>query len=114
MKDKSPLQQSKKQALFAVVNMLFTIYYRLNTVQIFSKTIKPIEATDLLSPANIRYFPVNDIVTYKYYIGRLKMLEDKYDEARLVLPLTLAKSYCHLDVYLEPVFDLLGDIVLAT
>jgi len=27
-------------------------------------------------------FPTSDIVTYKYYLGRLKMFEDKYDEAR--------------------------------
>lgn len=31
---------------------------------------------------NLRLFPVSDVVMYKYYIGRLKMFEDKYEEAR--------------------------------
>lgn len=32
--------------------------------------------------ANIMLFPASDVVTYKYYFGRLKMFEDKYEEAR--------------------------------
>ena len=32
--------------------------------------------------SNIMLFPVSDVVTYKYYFGRLKMFEDKYEEAR--------------------------------
>ncbi len=27
-------------------------------------------------------FPICDVVMYKYYIGRIRMFEDKYEEAR--------------------------------
>jgi hypothetical protein len=38
---------------------------------------------------NLKLFPVSDVVMYKYYIGRLKMFEDKYEEARLVIDIFL-------------------------
>ncbi len=31
-------------------------------------------------------FPICDVVMYKYYIGRIRMFEDKYEEARWVFP----------------------------
>ena len=31
---------------------------------------------------NLKFFPVSDVAMYKYYIGRLKMFEDRYEEAR--------------------------------
>lgn len=74
---------SKKLALFAVTNVLFKIYFKLNTLQLCSKLINVVErpgpacATDAF-----RCFPVADVVAYKYYVGRLKMFEDRYEEAR--------------------------------
>ena len=38
---------------------------------------------------HLRYFPVSDVVMYKYYIGRLKVFEDKYEEARECLQFAL-------------------------
>lgn len=38
---------------------------------------------------NLHLFPAIDIATYKYYVGRLKSFEDKYDEAREALRLAL-------------------------
>lgn len=76
---------SKKLALFAVTNVLFKIYFKLNTLQLCSKLINVVErpgpscATD-----QFQYFPVSDVVAYKYYVGRLKMFEDRYEEARYV------------------------------
>ena len=75
--------ESKKLALFAVTNVLFKIYFKLNTLQLCSKLINVVErpgascATD-----HYQYFPVSDVVAYKYYVGRLKMFEDRYEEAR--------------------------------
>lgn len=74
---------SRKLALFSVTNVLFKIYFKLNTLQLCSKLINVVErpgpscATDAF-----RYFPVADVVAYKYYVGRLKMFEDRYEEAR--------------------------------
>ena len=41
---------------------------------------------------NIQMFPVSDVVMYKYYNGRLKMFEDRYEEARECLRFAL--KYC--------------------
>ena len=81
-KDKTPVSDpsSKKLAIFAVTNVLFKIYFKVNTLQLCGKLINVIEKERILD--NLRYFPVSDVVMYKYYIGRLKMFEDKYEEAR--------------------------------
>ena len=66
-----------------MTNVLFKIYFKLNTLQLCSKLINVVErpgpacATDAY-----RCFPVADVVAYKYYVGRLKMFEDRYEEAR--------------------------------
>ena len=71
---------SKKLAIFAVTNVLFKIYFKLNTLQLCGKLINVVERPGFVD--SYRYFPVSDIVTYKYYIGRLKMFEDRYEEAK--------------------------------
>jgi hypothetical protein len=81
---------SKKLAIFSVTNVLFKIYFKLNTLQLCGKLIEVVErpgascATD-----SFRLFPVSDVVAYKYYVGRLKMYEDRYEEARFSLGYTL-------------------------
>jgi nuclear mRNA export protein PCID2/THP1 len=84
-KDRKPYSDpsSKKLAIFSVTNVLFKIYFKLNTLQLCSKLINVVErpgASNALD--SFRLFPVSDVVTYKYYIGRLKMFEDKYEDAR--------------------------------
>ena len=86
-KDRTPFTDpnSKKLAIFSVTNVLFKIYFKLNTLQLCSKLINVVERP---GPANAldsyHLFPVADVVTYKFYIGRLKMFEDKYEDARCV------------------------------
>jgi hypothetical protein len=75
-------QGSKKLALFAVTNVLFKIYFKLNTLQLCSKLINVVERPGSCATDAFRCFPVSDVVTYKYYVGRLKMFEDRYEEAR--------------------------------
>ena len=64
-------------------NILLKLYFKLNTLQLCGKLISTVEGNEDIM-ANLRYFPVSDVVTYKYYIGRLKMYEDKYEDARCV------------------------------
>ena len=74
---------SKKLAIFAVTNVLFKIYFKVNTLQLCGKLINVVEGPGGIME-NLQLFPVSDVVMYKYYIGRLKMFEDKYEEARYV------------------------------
>ena len=89
-KDRTPLSSpgSKKRAILAVVNIVFKIYFKVNTLNLCSKMIKVVEMGGQVM-ANLAMFPVCDVVTYKYYIGRLNMYEDKYEEAREALRFAL-------------------------
>lgn len=81
-KDKAPLgPQSKKLALLAITNDLFKIYFKLNTIQLCAKLIGSIEGPGGVMDS-YREFSVSDVVMYKYYIGRIRMFEDKFEEAR--------------------------------
>jgi hypothetical protein len=75
---------SKRLALFAVTNTLFKIYFKVNTLQLCGKLINVVEGPGSSILQDLRSFPVSDVVMYKYYIGRLKMFEDRYTEARCV------------------------------
>jgi nuclear mRNA export protein PCID2/THP1 len=93
-KDRTPLEQptSKKRAIFAVTNALFKIYFKLNTLHNCTMIINVIEARTSKVLDNLQYFPVCDVVTYKYYIGRLKMFEDDYITARKCLHAALMNT----------------------
>ena len=75
---------SKRVALFAVTNALFKIYFKVNTLQLCGKLINVVEGPGSNIMSDLSAFPVCDVVMYKYYIGRLKMFEDRYQEARWV------------------------------
>ena len=91
-KDRKPLSDpsTRKLTIFAVTNVLFKIYFKLNTLQLCGKLINLVETHDTME--NLTLFPVSDVVTYKYYVGRLKMFEDQYEEARECLRFAL--QYC--------------------
>lgn len=91
-KDRKPLTDptTRKLTIFAVTNVLFKIYFKLNTLQLCGKLINLVETRDTMD--NLKLFPVSDVVTYKYYVGRLKMFEDQYEEAKECLKFAL--RYC--------------------
>ena len=68
-------------ALFVVTNVLFKVYFKMNTLQLCGRLNSVIE-----TPGGVleyyTLFPICDVVMYKYYIGRIRMFEDKYEEAR--------------------------------
>ena len=83
---------AKRLALFAVTNALFKIYFKVNTLQLCGKLINVVEGPGSSVMNDLGAFPVCDVAMYKYYIGRLKMFEDRYSEARECLRFAL--SHC--------------------
>ena len=115
-KDRTPVASpgSKKRAILAAVNVLFKIYFKVNTLQLCSKIIAVVEGPGHVM-GNLSVFPVCDVVTYKYYIGRLRMYEDKYEEARDSLrfalkhtPLAMTRNRQRILAILVPVEMCLG------
>jgi hypothetical protein len=89
-RDRTPITTygSKKIALLAVVNNLFKIYFKVNTLPLCSKLINIVEGPSGVM-SHLKMFPLSDVVSYKFYIGRLKMFEDHYEEARDALRFAL-------------------------
>lgn len=98
-KDRTALSSpaAKKRAIFIVTNCLFKIYFRLNTLHNATKIINVVEGPGSVLN-NLSVFPVCDVVTYKYYIGRLRMFEDNFEESRECLRLALMHTPKHKHV----------------
>lgn len=82
------MQGSKKAGVLAIVNELFGIYFRLNILRLCKNLIKPVETRRLNENGTM-----GQMVTYRYYIGRLNMFEDQHELAEKNLDFAFA--HCH-------------------
>ncbi len=87
----SPLSESgsKKAGVLYIVNLLFAMYFRLNTLRLCKNLVKPVEGRNL----HMKGDNMGDKVTYRYYVGRLHMFEDNYRESEVHL--NYALKHCH-------------------
>eukprot|EP00980_Cylindrotheca_fusiformis_P010719 scaffold2402_cov109-Cylindrotheca_fusiformis.AAC.1 len=79
---------SKKAGVLAIVNELFGMYFRLNILRLCKNLIKPVETRRLNESGTM-----GQMVTYRYYIGRLNMFEDQHNLAERNLD--FAFCHCH-------------------
>lgn len=87
IRDNSPFEQSKKQGTLHIINNQFKIYFyvgrfkisltfhKLNNLQLCKNVIRPVEAKGF---PIITSFPVSQVVTFKFYVGRLAMSEGNF------------------------------------
>eukprot|EP00536_Pseudo-nitzschia_multiseries_P017780 jgi/Psemu1/226451/e_gw1.1809.9.1 len=66
------------------------MYFRLNILRLCKNLIRPVETKKLSEKGS-----TSEMVTYRYYIGRLSMFED--DHARAETNLEYALRHCHKD-----------------
>eukprot|EP00551_Chaetoceros_affinis_P012038 CAMPEP_0203681956 /NCGR_PEP_ID=MMETSP0090-20130426/44268_1 /ASSEMBLY_ACC=CAM_ASM_001088 /TAXON_ID=426623 /ORGANISM="Chaetoceros affinis, Strain CCMP159" /LENGTH=405 /DNA_ID=CAMNT_0050550667 /DNA_START=67 /DNA_END=1284 /DNA_ORIENTATION=- len=87
----APLSEngSKKAGVLYIVNLLFSMYFRLNTLRLCKNLLRPVETRNLHKLGD----NMGDKVTYRYYVGRLHMFEDNYKEAEENLDYALL--HCH-------------------
>jgi hypothetical protein len=69
---------SKKIGVLVIVNELFSIYFRLNTLRLCKNLVRPVESRNLHQHGSLRS---GAMVTYRYYSGRLSLFEDQYAAA---------------------------------
>lgn len=79
---------SKKAGVLTIVNELFAIYFRLNTLRLCKNLLRPVESRKLHEQAKM-----SEMVTYRYYVGRLFLFEDQYEAAETNLDYAL--KHCH-------------------
>mmetsp|Transcript_31789 Transcript_31789/g.71289 ORF Transcript_31789/g.71289 Transcript_31789/m.71289 type:complete len:411 (-) Transcript_31789:24-1256(-) len=81
---------SKKAGVLYIVNQLFSMYFQLNTLRLCKNLLKPVESRRIHETGT-----TGEMVTYRYYVGRLNMFEDQYDLAEKNFDYALRR--CHRD-----------------
>jgi hypothetical protein len=82
------VEGSKKAGVLQIVNELFSIYFTLNTLRLCKNLLRPVESRKLHLHGTKA-----EMVTYRYYTGRLNLFEDLYPEADANL--VYALDHCH-------------------
>jgi len=78
--DSSPLEESRKWALYYTANLLFKTYFKLNSIGLSKNILRSIKAANSDMPP-LSAFPKAHQVTYKYYNGVISFLEEDYAAA---------------------------------
>jgi hypothetical protein len=86
---------SKKPGALFMANQMIMLYFQLNTLKNCRNTIATLDRSlfSKQNPAPPHVLKKGDLVTYKFYLGRLKLFEDQYDEAEEALRVAL--KHCH-------------------
>jgi len=123
--DRTELRESKKWGTLNVINNLFKIYFELNNLRLCQNLIRAVEGPGFpkaLDGQTVegRSFTVAQLVTYKYFVGRLSMLNSQFSKAEVEL--NYAFAYCPRHAtknkrlilrYLVPVRMVLGKFASA-
>lgn len=82
---RSDLLESRKWGVYAVINLLFKTYFKLNSASL-ARTILKALATHRGDMPPLDRFPAPQRVTFKYYEGVLFFLEENYVEVPFPRP----------------------------
>ena len=83
---------NKKLATLGIANVLMRVYFQLSKLQLCLSIIRGVEAPNFLA---FERFPASDRVTFKYYTGRIAVVEQRYISAEECLSYSFAN--CHRD-----------------
>ncbi|KAF2435464.1 COP9 signalosome complex subunit 12 [Tothia fuscella] len=94
LSDRSALEESRKWGVYYVTNLLFKIYFKLNSISLCKNLLRSIAVSSSDMPP-LDAFPKAHQVTFNYYSGVLFFLEEDYKKAENFL--NEAWSSCHKD-----------------
>ncbi|KAK3114356.1 COP9 signalosome (CSN) subunit [Teratosphaeriaceae sp. CCFEE 6253] len=80
LSDRSPLEHSRKWALYYIANLLFATYFRLNSIPLSKNILRSLRAAAADTPP-LSQFPRPHQVTFHYYAGVLAFLDEDYGTA---------------------------------
>eukprot|EP01098_Paradermamoeba_levis_P008911 TRINITY_DN3678_c0_g1_i1.p1 TRINITY_DN3678_c0_g1~~TRINITY_DN3678_c0_g1_i1.p1 ORF type:complete len:463 (+),score=99.74 TRINITY_DN3678_c0_g1_i1:145-1389(+) len=111
--DRSPIDQSKKWGSLLIINQLLKIYFELNHFSLCKNLMKQVENPGF---PPLDKFPLSEVVTYRFFIGRLYMFDGNYKRAEENLSFAFkncpSRSYKNkrlILLFLVPVKMLLGE-----
>ncbi|CEP13448.1 hypothetical protein [Parasitella parasitica] len=111
--DRTPIETSKQQGILHITNLVFKVYFKLNTVKMCQTFISNIKQSDL----DLGLFPIGQQVTYRYYNGRYALYQGRLQHAQNHLMFAFEK--CHAQQwhnkrlilhYLIPIRIILGHL----
>lgn len=78
LQDRRPAQQSKKRGAMRIINLMLEVYFMLSNYRLCAPLAKILEGPGYPS---LDEYPLSHTVTYRYYMGRLHLLDGRYEEA---------------------------------
>uniref|UniRef100_A0A7S0LNH2 PCI domain-containing protein n=1 Tax=Coccolithus braarudii TaxID=221442 RepID=A0A7S0LNH2_9EUKA len=96
--DRGSLKDSKKWGVLIIINALFKIYFSLNNLRLCQNLIRAVEGfkegMQALERKQVegRGFLLAEVVTYKYFVGRLSLLNSHISRAEAEL--SFAHEHC--------------------
>jgi hypothetical protein len=76
----SPMETSRKWGTYAITNMLFQVYFNLNTTNLCANIFRALSASGL---PPLSEYPLSHQVIFSYYKGILAFMEERYSEVPL-------------------------------
>jgi hypothetical protein len=113
----APNDRDKRMAALDVVNISIKIYFRLNTLRLCRNLTRTVSSRQF---PPLGSFPASQVVTYRFYVGRLAVFDEDYKEAEASLsfalrncPPSAQRNRERVLKYLVPVQMLLGRLPSA-
>ncbi len=72
-------ENSRRVGTLGVINQLLKVYFKLNNLRLCGNIIRAVDAPNF--PDFESTFPIADRVTYKYFVGRLHLYEERIKDA---------------------------------
>ena len=106
--DRAELSVSKKWGALHVINNLFKIYFELNNLRLCQNLIRAVEGQGFPKALECqvisgRHFPIAQLVTYHYFVGRLSLLNSQF--ARAEKQLAFAFNRCPATAHSLTIFS---------
>ncbi|KAL5339095.1 hypothetical protein BJX70DRAFT_178609 [Aspergillus crustosus] len=92
LNDRAELDKSRKWGVYYMTNLLFKTYFKINAVGLSKNLLRALSAQSIGLPP-MEHYPRSHIVTFKYFVGVILFLDEKYAEAEEHL--AYAWSSCH-------------------
>jgi len=70
---------SRRIGTLAVINQLLKVYFKLNNLRLCANIIRAVDAPNF--PDFEATFPISERVTYKYFVGRLHLYDERISQA---------------------------------
>ncbi|KAF2401633.1 COP9 signalosome complex subunit 12 [Trichodelitschia bisporula] len=90
--DRAPLEESRKWGVYYISNLLFKIYFKLNSISLCKNILRSLQVSQSDMPP-FEGFPKSHQVTFRYYAGVIHFLDEDYKTAEDYL--TKALTACH-------------------